>query len=84
MGMKVATEKALRFDASRAQVWRAMADIDSYRTWWPWLETFDAQPIAPGAVWRCRVKPPLPYTVSFSIQFDEVVEERSIAVVVSG
>ena len=82
--MKVATEKALRFDASRSKVWNAMTDIDSYRAWWPWLETFDAQPLAPGAVWRCRVKPPLPYTVSFSMQFGEVVEQQSIAVAISG
>ncbi|MEY2469801.1 MAG: hypothetical protein QOF21_2499 [Actinomycetota bacterium] len=84
MSVKVATEKTLRFDASRTSVWNAIADVDSYRAWWPWLETFDAQPLAPGAVWRCRVKPPLPYTVSFAIAFDEVVTERAIAVTVSG
>ena len=84
MPVKVATEKALRFDASRASVWNAIADVDSYKQWWPWLDTFDAQPLAPGAVWRCRVKPPLPYTVSFAINFDEVVVEHAISVTVSG
>ncbi len=84
MFVKVATEKALRFDASRTTVWNAMADVDSYRMWWPWLDTFDAEPLAPGAVWRCRVRPPLPYTVSFAIAFDEVVDERAIAVTVTG
>ena len=74
--MKVATEKALHFDASRARYGTRWPTSIRTAQWWPWLETFDAQPLAPGEVWRCRVKPPLPYTVSFAIAFDEVVVER--------
>lgn len=82
--MKVATEKALHFDASRERVWDAMADVEAYPRWWPWLEKFEASGLVAGDEWRCRVKPPLPYTVSFTIAFDEVVVHESISVRVTG
>jgi hypothetical protein len=78
--VELVTHKALRFGHSRAEVWLAMGDVGSYRQWWPWLRAFDARALASGDQWRCTVRPPLPYTVSFVITFADVVpEERAVA-----
>jgi hypothetical protein len=61
-----------------------MADVDSYRGWWPWLRRFDAEALRTGEAWQCTVTPPLRYSVSFTIAFDDVVDCRRIAARVSG
>jgi hypothetical protein len=61
-----------------------MADVGSYRQWWPWLRSFEALELERGDVWRCSVSPPLPYTVTFAIAFDDVFPEERIIASVSG
>ena len=82
--VRVATEKTVYFDAGRAEVWAAMANVDAYGRLWPWLERFDAKGLVAGDVWTCRVRPPLPYTVSFTIAFDKVEPERFASATVEG
>ena len=77
--VELVTHKTLHFPHARSEVWAAMGDVGSYQQWWPWLRSFDAHALASGDEWRCTVRPPLPYTVSFVIAFDEVVaEERAV------
>jgi uncharacterized protein YndB with AHSA1/START domain len=78
------THKDLHFAYPLAVVWAAMADDGSYQRWWPWLRTFEARALATGEDWRCVVRPPLPYTVSFTITFDEVVAEEQVVAHVHG
>ncbi len=61
-----------------------MADVGSYQRWWPWLRTFQAVELERGDVWRCSVSPPLPYTVTFAIAFEDVFPEERIIASVSG
>lgn len=61
-----------------------MADVGSYQRWWPWLRTFEAVELERGDVWRCSVSPPLPYTVTFAIAFDDVFPEERIVASVTG
>ncbi len=61
-----------------------MADVESYQRWWPWLRSFEAVELERGDVWRCSVSPPLPYTVTFDISFDDVFPEERIIASVSG
>ncbi|HUR77998.1 MAG TPA: hypothetical protein VMZ22_08615 [Acidimicrobiales bacterium] len=82
--MELVTEKTLHFAHDRAAVWAAMADVGSYQRWWPWLRRFDAAELATHAVWRCTVRPPLGYTVSFSIAFTRVVASSVVEARVSG
>jgi uncharacterized protein YndB with AHSA1/START domain len=82
--MELVTHKTLHFPHPREQVWSAMGEVGSYPKWWPWLKSFDADALRTGAVWRCSVSPPLPYTVSFAIEFIEVVECERVQASVSG
>lgn len=82
--MELVTHKALHFAHSRGAVWSAMAEVGSYRQWWPWLRTFEARGLVSGDEWRCTVRPPLPYTVSFVITLADVVAEQHVIARVSG
>lgn len=82
--MELVTLKALQFPHPRTVVWAAMADVDSYQRWWPWLRAFDARALATGEQWHCTVRPPLPYTVSFTLTFDDVSDEEHALVRVGG
>lgn len=71
--MQLSTDRRLAFDAPASAVWGAMADVDSYQSWWPWLRTFEANALAVGEIWRCEIVAPLRYTVAFTLKFDVVV-----------
>lgn len=71
-------------DASPVAVWSALADVDDYPGWWPWLRRFEARRLRDGERWSCTVKPPLPYTVSFDLVLRDVVARRSVAADVEG
>jgi hypothetical protein len=61
-----------------------MADVRRYQSWWTWLREFDGTDLAQGEVWRCRVQPPAPYTVAFTVTLDEVEDGRRVAGTVRG
>jgi hypothetical protein len=82
--VELVTHKALHFAHDRATVWAAMADVGSYRQWWPWLRDFDAEALATDAVWRCTVRAPVGYTVSFRIAFTRVIDASLVEARVSG
>jgi hypothetical protein len=82
--VELVTHTALHFARDRADVWAAMADVDSYKQWWPWLRSFEAKALATDQVWRCVVRPPLPYTVTFAIAFTRVVDGSLAEARVSG
>lgn len=66
------------------EVWDAMGRTDDFRSWWPWLRRFDAEGLAEGAEWRCTVQPPLPYSLRFVIDIDEVVAGERVSARVHG
>ena len=82
--MDIPTDRTYRFAASPAELWATLGRIDDYRTWWPWLSSFDASGLHAGATWECIVQPPLPYSVSFILTVEEVVAERLVRARVSG
>jgi uncharacterized protein YndB with AHSA1/START domain len=82
--VELVTHKALHFSQPRAEVWAAMADVESYRQWWPWLRAFQARALATDDVWRCTVRAPVGYTVSFAIAFTRVVDGSLAEARVSG
>lgn len=76
--MHLTTDKRLPFDADVAEVWTAMSKVEAYQGWWPWLEEFDANRLAAGEIWKCKIRSPLRYTVAFTLKFDVVVPETHI------
>lgn len=83
--LTVRSDRRFRFEATPAQVWQQMANVGSYRAWWSsWLREFDAASLSEGEVWRCRIQPPVPYAVRFTVTLDEVDELRRVAAHVAG
>jgi uncharacterized protein YndB with AHSA1/START domain len=56
----------------RAEVWRLISEVSQYRTWWPWLRSFEGGALASGEEWRCEVQPPVPYLVRFLVSIEHV------------
>jgi uncharacterized protein YndB with AHSA1/START domain len=70
--MEISSNHTYRFPASRAAVWDALLDVSSYPRWWPWLRRFEAAGLDEGAVWRCAIRPPLPYALRCSVELTSV------------
>ena len=66
------------------QVWCALAATGEYRRWWPWLTAFEADGLVAGGQWRCTVRPPLPYSLRFTVHLDEVVPPALVTAHVTG
>jgi uncharacterized protein YndB with AHSA1/START domain len=82
--VQLRSERRYPIEAGREVVWAALARVDEYRRWWPWLAAFDGEELATGARWRCAVKPPLPYTVRFQIDLVEVVDGEVVRAEIAG
>jgi uncharacterized protein YndB with AHSA1/START domain len=78
------SERRYRFAVAPDALWSAIADTSAYRGWWPWLTSFDAAGLVAGEEWRCAVRPPLPYTLRFSIHLDEVVPTTLVTAHLTG
>ena len=82
--MGVRSDRHYRFGVSRDELWAALTQVDRYRTWWPWLRSFDGHAFVAGERWRCVVKAQLPYTLRFVIALDDVDPARSTRALLSG
>ena len=82
--MRIGSDHRFAFAANPVTVWRAMAAVDQYRTWWPWLRSFDGTELRAGERWRCEVRPPLPYTVRFVVVLEEVVPVQRVRSSIEG
>jgi len=65
-------------------LWAAIARVDDYRRWWPWLRHLDATGLERGATWTATVQPPLPYRVSFELHLVAVEAPHLVAADVTG
>ena len=84
VGVEVHSDRRFRFDTTPDRFWSAVGSVDDYPRWWPWLRSFEANGLVAGDRWHCAVKPPLPYTVRFTVHLEEVVAESRIVAAVSG
>ncbi len=82
--MEIASDRRYEFDLTPAELWAEATQVESYRTWWPWLRRLDGASFEPGARWHCSVQPPLPYRVRFSVQIDEVQPHSLLRASVGG
>ena len=65
-------------------MWATLEQVERYRSWWPWLRSFDGRALAAGERWACSVQPPLPYRVRFTIELVEVVEADHVTASIGG
>ena len=82
--MRFETDRSYQLAVSPDAVWAALARVEDYQQWWPWLRGFDDAHLAEEAVWRCLVQPPLPYRVRFAIRLDEVRAPTTIRASLTG
>jgi uncharacterized protein YndB with AHSA1/START domain len=68
----------------RHQVWSLISDVEQYRTWWPWLRSFDGAALAPGEEWHCMAQPPVPYLVRFTVVIEQVETGALVRATVGG
>lgn len=81
----IRSERRASFEQPPEVVWAALTDVGAYRRWWPWLTELEAEGgFAPGTTWRCLVRPPLPYSVRFTVHLDEVEAPRFAVATVGG
>jgi len=71
--MRLTSDRDYCFAVEPDALWRVLSATGEYRQWWPWLHGFDAVGLVTGDVWRCVVRPPLPYTLRFTLELDEVI-----------
>jgi len=76
------TRRTVAIPAPADDVWAALERVDDYPTWWPWLRRFDAEALAAGQRWSCRIRPPLPWSLRFDVELRSVARGRVEAVVV--
>ncbi len=82
--MEVRSDRRWAFDVDAETLWSAIAALDEYRRWWPWLRRFDGRALVAGDTWECLVQPPLPYTLRFGIDIHDVVPHRLVTASVHG
>ena len=77
-------DRRFAFDVPRAELWSAVARTDRYREWLPWVHELDGDGLHEGAVARCVVRAPLPYTLRFDVRVVGVVDHEAVDAVVTG
>ena len=82
--MQIRSDRRHRFDVDRDALWEAIASPADFARWWPWLRRFDGERLAAGERWDCTVQPPLPYTLRFALEIDDVVPGELVTARVSG
>jgi hypothetical protein len=82
--MEVRSDRRYGFAVDPATLWAAMTDVSSYRAWWPWLSGFEADAFDQGEQWTCVVRPPLPYSLRFTLRLDVVDPPTCAEATVSG
>lgn len=82
--MLIHSDRRWTFDVGSAALWDAIAVVEDYRRWWPWLRGFEANGLVAGDTWSCVVQPPLPYTIRFRVSIDEVEPQRLVSASVDG
>ena len=82
--MRILSERRFRVNAAPSEVWAALARVDDYPAWWPWLRRFDAGALAAGEWWRATIRPPLPYRLRFRVELVAVEAPRLVSARVWG
>jgi uncharacterized protein YndB with AHSA1/START domain len=82
--MELTSDRRYHVPVAPEVAWTALTATGDYQRWWPWLREFEATGLVAGEAWRCRVRPPLPYTVRFTIVLDDVEAPRSVSARIEG
>jgi hypothetical protein len=82
--LRIHSDRTYHFAVTADDAWARLARVEDYRSWWPWLRGFEARVLAPGDVWRCTLRPSLPYAIRCDIALREVDRPRRVTAALSG
>jgi len=71
---------AVRPDA----LWSVLEQTDRYVDWWSWLHSLEGGGLAVGDAARCVVRAPLPYSLRFTVNVEEVVPTERVVTRIAG
>lgn len=83
-GVELGRDRSYWFPMLPDALWSALAETGDYRCWWPSLTDLEADGLVAGAVWRCTIRPPLPFALRFAIHLDDVVRPTLVTAHISG
>lgn len=73
-GGRLRTDRSYPLEEAPEDAWAALARVDEYQRWWPWLRRLDARQLATGERWLARIRVPMPWSLRFTLDL-VVVEE---------
>jgi uncharacterized protein YndB with AHSA1/START domain len=71
-GGRLRTDRRYPLGEGPKEAWDALARVDAYHRWWPWLRRFDAERLASGERWDARIRIPMPWSLRFSLHLRDV------------
>lgn len=83
-GGRLRTDTSYPLDEPVDRAWDALARVEDYRSWWPWLRCFDAGALAVGERWQARISVSLPWPLRFTIDIDAVVPRERVDATLTG
>ena len=81
---RLRTDRSYPLGEGLQEAWDALASVDDYRRWWPWLRRFDAARLAPGERWEARILVPMPWSLRFSLDLHDVEAPVRVAATITG
>lgn len=83
-GVEIHSARCHQFSVTPAELWTALARVDAYRSWWPWLRHLEADALEANVTWSAVVQPPVPYRLRFDLHLIEVEPPRLVTATVTG
>lgn len=77
-------DRTWQFPIPPAELWTVLNRTDDYVDWWSWLREFDSEGLRAGAVARCTIQSPLPYSLRCRIRIEALRAPHSIDTMISG
>ena len=84
MVVQLVSDRHYQFPFDAPTMWSVLGATEEYRGWWPWLRKFEAAGLVTGDRWSCTVRPPLPYSVRFTLELVDVQPPARVSAVVHG
>ena len=77
-------DRRFELAATPDALWDVLARTDEYPQWWSWLRALEGGELREGAVAKCLVRAPLPYTLRFDVEVQRVLPKELVETTVRG
>ncbi|HEX7522181.1 MAG TPA: SRPBCC family protein [Acidimicrobiia bacterium] len=84
MSAPFATDGSWEFAVTPDEFWATVERTDMYTEWWSWLREFECDGLFEGALAKCLIRAPLPYSLDLSIAVIECAPAEFIMTRISG